>query len=113
MIDAIADWARGLGATYGVNPWIFASIYVGAIPFFLASMAWAVRRGRRGQSAVIPLLCSGFLFISAYLYLGLMGRNVPVWVWIFLGVLILYGAYSAVRDYRRKISVDTNTDAMP
>ena len=110
MIDAIAEWARGLGATYGVNPWIFASIYVGAIPFFLASMAWAVRRGRRGQSTLVPLLLSGFFFISAYLYLGIMGRNVPTWVWVFLAVLILYGTYSTVRDYRRKLQHDGKND---
>jgi hypothetical protein len=106
VIDAIADWARALGASYGVNPWIFATIYVGAIPFFLGSMAWAVRRGRRGQSTLVPLLCAGFCFISAYLYLGLVGRNVPLWVWIFLAVLIVYGAITSVRDYRRKLAAE-------
>ena len=38
MIEAISTWANELGAQYGVNPWIFASIYVGAIPLFLASI---------------------------------------------------------------------------
>jgi hypothetical protein len=103
MIEALAQWARGLGANYGVNPWIFASIYIGAVPFFLGSMAWAVKRARTGRSAIVPLLCAGFCFISSYLYLAVAGRNVPIWVWIFLGSLIVIGAISAVRDYRRKL----------
>ena len=35
MIEAFSDWFLSLGANYGVNPWIFGAIYVGAIPFFL------------------------------------------------------------------------------
>jgi hypothetical protein len=50
-----------------------------------------------------PVLCAGFCFVSAYLYLAVAGRNIPVWVWIFLAVLITYGAWSAVRDIRRKV----------
>ena len=32
--EAIQNWFLGLGAEYGVNPFIFGAIYVGAIPFF-------------------------------------------------------------------------------
>jgi hypothetical protein len=108
VIDAIADWARNLGAQYGVNPWIFATLYIGAIPFFFAAMGWALRRRLNGQSTLIPLMCAGFCFVSAYLYLALVGRNVPVWVWIFLVCLIVYGAVTAVRDFRRKIAAAQN-----
>ena len=41
-----------------------------------------------------------------YLYLAIAGRNIPVWVWIFLGVLVAYGAVSTIRDTRRKIAGD-------
>jgi hypothetical protein len=47
-------------------------------------------------------MCAGFCFISAYLYLAVAGRNIPLWVWLFLAVLIVYGALSTVRDVRRK-----------
>ena len=94
----------GLGAQYGVNPYIFGVIYIGAIPFFLASIAWLVKRKRAGQSIVLPVLCAGFCFVSAYLYLAVAGRNIPVWVWAFLGALIVYGAWSTVRDVRRKVA---------
>jgi hypothetical protein len=104
-IAAINDWFMGLGTAYGVNPYIFGAIYVGAIPFFLASIAWLVKRRRAGRSSVIPTLCAGFCFVSAYLYLAVAGRDIPIWVWIFLAALIVYGAWSTVRDVRRKIAM--------
>ena len=104
MIETVQEWFLSLGSEYGVNPWIFGAIYVGAIPFFLASIAWLVRRARAGQSTVVPTLLAGFFFVSAYLYLAIAGRNIPVWVWIFLAVLVIYGAFSTIRDTRRKIA---------
>lgn len=104
MIEAFQTWFLSLGAEYGVNPWIFGAIYVGAIPFFLLSIAWLVRRARAHRSTVLPALCAGFCFVSAYLYLAVVGRNIPVWVWIFLGALVIYGAWSAIRDTRRKVA---------
>jgi hypothetical protein len=104
-LTSLHDWFLGLGAQYGVNPYIFGAIYVGAIPFFLASIGWFVRRRRAGASVVVPTLSAGFFFVSAYLYLAIAGKNIPVWVWIFLAMLIAYGAWSTIRDVRRKVAV--------
>lgn len=81
MLEGFADWFLSLGETYGVNPWVFGAIYVGAIPFFLASVGWIVKRARAGRSTVLPTMLAGFFFVSAYLYLAVAGRNIPVWVW--------------------------------
>lgn len=105
MLADLNQWFLSLGEQYGVNPYIFGAIYVGAIPFFLASIAWLVKRARAGRSTVVPTLAAGFFFVSAYLYLAIAGRNIPVWVWIFLAVLVAYGAWSTIRDTRRKIAV--------
>jgi hypothetical protein len=102
--SGVNDWLIALGAQYGVNPYVFGAIYVGAIPFFLASIAWLVKRRRAGRSITIPIMSAGFFFVSAYLYLALVGRNIPVWVWLFLAALIAYGAWSTVRDVKRKIA---------
>ena len=107
MLGDFNDWFLGLGAQYGVNPYIFGAIYIGAIPFFLLSVAWLIRRARAGRSTVLPTLLAGFFFVSAYLYLAIAGENIPVWVWIFLAVLIAYGAFSTIRDTRRKIAEGT------
>ncbi|MCR2833662.1 hypothetical protein [Parerythrobacter lacustris] len=104
MLESINQWFLSLGAEYGVNPYIFGGIYVGAIPFFILSIGWLVRRAKAGKSTVLPTLCAGFCFVSAYIYLAIAGRNIPLWVWIFLGALIVYGAWSSIRDTRRKIA---------
>lgn len=104
MIDAASDWFFALGEQYGVDPLIFGAIYVGAIPFFLISIGWLVKRARAGRSIVLPALCAGMCFISAYLYLAIAGRNIPIWVWLLLGAMVLYGAFAAIRDTRRTIA---------
>ena len=103
-IAAAQAWVMGLGAQYGVNPVIFGAIYVGAIPFFLLFTGIAVKRLRAGHPAVLPIMASGLCFISAYLYLAIAGRGLPVWVWGVLGLIIAYGAWSAVRSFRQKLS---------
>lgn len=111
MLAALQDWFLSLGREYGVNPLIFGAIYVGAIPFFFASIGWLVKRARAGQSTVLPTMCAGLCFVSAYLYLAVAGRNIPVWVWVFLAALIVYGAVGQVRSTRAKIRAgDTGED---
>ena len=102
LFARVHDWFFGLGAHYGVDPIVFGAIYVGAIPFFLLSIGWLVARLRAGQSIVLPLLCAGLCFVSAYLYLALVGHDIPASVWAALGLLIVYGATSTVRNVRKK-----------
>ncbi|WP_137679080.1 hypothetical protein [Aurantiacibacter suaedae] len=111
MLASFNDWFLGLGAQYGVNPYIFGAIYIGAIPFFLASIGWLVKRARAGRSTVAPTMLAGFFFVSAYLYLAVFGQDIPVWVWMFLAALIAYGAWSTIRDTRRKIAAKDGKDS--
>ena len=98
----VQEWFFNLGNQYGVNPIIFGSIYVGAIPFFLLSLSWLIRRLRQKKSIVVPLLLTGFFFISAYLYLIIAGKNIPVWVYGIIAALVGYGAYSAYQKVQKK-----------
>jgi len=113
MLESINDWILAQGAQYNVNPYIFVAIYVGAIPFFLASIAWLVKRARAGRSTVLPTMLAGFFFVSAYLYLAIFGQDIPLWVWIFLAALIAYGAWSQVRETRRKIAAAQDNEGVP
>jgi len=100
---SLVDWFLSLGKNYNVNPLVFGGIYVGTIPFFMASVAWIVRNYRKGKSIVIPGLSAGFFFISAYLYLIIVGRNVPVWMYGFVIALIVFGVFSTVKKIRGKV----------
>jgi len=103
QLAAARDWVMGLGAQYGVNPVVFGAIYIGAIPLFIFFTGLAVRRVRAKQPAVLPILAAGLCFISAYLYLAIVGHGIPAWVWGFLGALVAYGAWSAVKSFRAKL----------
>ena len=113
MLESINEWILALGAQYNVNPYIFAGIYIGALPFFLASIAWLVKRARAGRSTVVPTMLAGFFFVSAYLYLAIFGQDIPLWVWSFLAALIAYGAWSQVRETRRKIAAAQDSEGVP
>ena len=102
MWDAVRDWFFSLGAEYGVDPLVFGTIYVGAIPFFTLSVGWAVRRLRRGEPAVVPALAAAFFFVSAYLYLLVAGRNIPWWAYGVLGAIVAGSAWSTVRKVRAR-----------
>ncbi|MCZ6693474.1 MAG: hypothetical protein O6939_06185 [Bacteroidetes bacterium] len=101
--EAFKDWFLGLGSQYGVDPIIFGSIYLGAIPFFTLSLAWLVKNIRSKKSIVLPVLSTGFFFVSAYLYLVIVGRNIPLWVYIFIVGLILFGIYSTIKKVKKRI----------
>ena len=73
--EAISIWFMSLGDQYGVNPIIFGAIYVGAIPFFTISLGWLVKSFKNKKPIILPMLSSGFFFISAYLYLIIQDQN--------------------------------------
>lgn len=103
LVSDLKVWFLGLGEHYGVNPLVFGSIYVGAIPFFSLSVAWLVRNLRRGRSAVAPLLSAAFFFVSAYLYLLVAGQNIPVWVYGVIAGMLAFGVWSTVRKVHSQV----------
>ncbi|PSQ97492.1 MAG: hypothetical protein BRD55_02450 [Bacteroidetes bacterium SW_9_63_38] len=103
---AFQDWFFSLGEQYGVNPLIFGSISVGAIPFFWLSVAWLVRNLRQGRSPFLPVVATSLCVLSAYIYLFIAGENLPLWVYALVIGLIGYSAYSTVTSVRRKVEDD-------
>jgi ABC-type Co2+ transport system permease subunit len=103
FFEIAKEWFFSLGDNYGVNPIIFGSIYVGAIPFFTLSIGWLVRNYRQQKSIVLPALSSIFFFISAYLYLIIAGENVPLWVYGAAVLMIGYGAWSTYKRVKNKV----------
>jgi len=99
------DWLASISTladSYGVNLIIFASIYIGAIPVFWVGVAWIVRNLRRKISITIPVLFTGLVTISSYLYVIAVGNNVPAWVYAVIGALIVYGMWALAMNIRSK-----------
>ena len=100
--ETFKEWFLSLGKKYNVNPYIFGGIYLSAIPFFFLCLGWTIKNIKKKKPVVLPLLLTGFCFISAYLYLIIAGKNIPVWVYIFIGVMIVYGIYSSAKTIKKK-----------
>lgn len=103
LLEITKEWFLGLGEKYGVNPIIFGSIYVGAIPFFTISIGWLISNYKKDKSIVLPAFCATACFISAYVYLIIVGKNVPWWVYGVVVLMVLYGAWSTYKSVRKKI----------
>ncbi len=103
--EAFKEWFLSLGEKYNVNPYIFGGIYIGAIPFFFLCLGWTIKNIKNKKPFVLPLLLTGFCFVSAYLYLIIAGKNIPVWVYIFIGVMIAYSIYSTVKTIKKKVKI--------
>lgn len=97
-----SEWITELSRQYGVNPLLFGSIYVGAIPFFTLSLAWLVRNIRRKRSTVLPGLSAAFFFVSSYLYLLVAGHDIPAWVYGIVALMIVAGVHSTWTKIRAR-----------
>jgi CHASE2 domain-containing sensor protein len=96
------DWLRRLGGRYQVNPVLFASLYLGAIPFTIASVAWAARNHRLGRPNWLPIGLACLSFSSATLYVLIAGRNLPLEAYVVLGLVLAYGLWAVRRSLRKK-----------
>ncbi len=101
-INIIKEWFMNLGNQYGVNPVIFGSIYVGAIPFFSLSVAKLIKNYKAKKPITLPALSAGLCLISSYVYLFIAGNNIPLWVYVFVILLIIFGAYSTIKKIKTK-----------
>ncbi|MGM0587880.1 MAG: hypothetical protein ACQETE_05680 [Bacteroidota bacterium] len=102
-IEAVHQWLMSLSDQYNVNPYIFAGIYVGAIPFFTVSLGWVIKNLKQQKPITVPALFTGFFFCSAYLYLMVAGENVPWWIYALLAAMVIYGIWSTYQKVRSEV----------
>lgn len=103
MWDDLVTWLMSLGEEYGVDPVVYAVIYVASAPLFFGSMAWLIRSIRRGRSFLVPAACTALSFSAPTLYVFIAGRNLPAWVYALLVGLAIVGAVSAGRRIRARL----------
>lgn len=96
--ESIGAWLRSFGEAYGVDPIIFALLYFGTIPLSLLSFSLMVRNYRKGRSIFWPVMLAFLCFIGTYVYLFIVGRNIPIWVY---GLVLLMMSYSGWQIYQK------------
>ena len=96
----LVEWLGTLGDEYGVDPLVYAILYVGSAPFFFGSLAWLIHRLRRRGDVLIPALSTAVFFSLPTLYVVVAGRNLPWWAYGLLAALTILGAVSAIGRVR-------------
>lgn len=102
---AALDFLAGIERDYGVNPWIWAVIWLACWPPFgwaVAGLALALRRRRlRGTGRYILTL---FLtWALPYAYILIFGRNLPIYVYLLMALGLTFSAVSLVRTLRGRV----------
>lgn len=103
MWEDLVAWLAGLGDEYGVDPLVYAILYVGSAPLFFGSLAWLVRALRRRHGILLPALATAVFFSLPTLYVLVAGRNLPAWAYVALVVLTVVGAAAAARRLRASL----------
>ena len=106
MLQDAMDWLLRLGDEHGVDPVVYALIWVGALPLFLLSSGWLVRSLHRRRPFTLPLVATAFFFLAPTLYVFVAGRDLPAWVYVVLAGLTLVGAVTVTRSVRRRSARD-------
>lgn len=98
MLAWLIHISQTLSDRYGVNPAVFGVLYFGSMPLFALSVSWWWRQARRGAPTLLPAFTTGLLFIGAYLYVLVAGRNLPGWVYGFMAAMLILGGLSTWRQ---------------
>jgi hypothetical protein len=96
------DWVIGLGEKHEVDPLILGCLYLVSKLCFFTSLGWVLKTLRAKKPVLTPLLVACISFSMPYLYLVIAGRNLSVWVYIFIALMFTYGGYSIWKKVTEK-----------
>ena len=105
MISTLWRHITEIGAHYGVNPVLFAVLYLAHHPLFWGTMAWLAARVRRKQPTAGVVALGVFFWFLPYTYVFVFGRGLPWWVYALAVIVIAVGGMHAVREIRRRLAL--------
>jgi len=100
------------GAHFGVNPTVFAVLYLIHHPLFWGTVAWIVVRVKKHLIIWPHCVVAAAFWLMPYTYVALSVKHLPWYVEVIIGMAFLYGAYHAVQEVRKKIK-DISSEAAP
>ena len=92
------------GAHFGVNPTVFAILYMSHHPLFWGMVTWIVFRARKRLMVWPHCIVAAAFWLMPWTYVALSMKNVPWYAEAGVGVVFLYGAYRAFLEVRKKIA---------
>ncbi|MES2809966.1 MAG: hypothetical protein V4619_15150 [Bacteroidota bacterium] len=93
-LDQFTHWLETLGEKHGVNPLLLGCLYFTSKVSLFTLLGFAIRNIRAKRPAVTLLLLAGVSFSIPYTYIIIAGRNIALWVYLVIGFIFCYGAYT-------------------
>jgi hypothetical protein len=94
-----------IGVQYGVNPLVFAVLYLAHHPLFWGTMAWLAARVRQRKPVAGVIARGVFVWFLPYTYVFIFGRGLPWWIYALAAVAVAFGGTHAVREIRRRLKI--------
>lgn len=92
-----------IGVSHGVNPVVFAVLYLAHHPLFWGTVAWIAIRARRRQVVWPHVMLASIFWIMPYTYLIFSARHLPWWIVCVIVLFLTIGAFHAVLEVRKRI----------
>jgi len=101
-INQFKEWIIALGDKHDVNPLLLGCLYLVSKISLFTFLGVVVKRLRAKKPFMVPLLCACISFCVPYTYLIIAGRNISIWVYVFIGAVFIYGAYTIWKTVNKK-----------
>ena len=88
---------------HGVNPVVFAVLYLAHHPLFWGTMAWLAARARAKRPVAGLALLGAFFWVMPYAYVLAFGRGLPRWACGAALLLLAAGGAQAFRAARNRL----------
>ena len=98
----LKDWVISLGEKHDVDPLLLGCLYLISKPCFVLSLGWVLKNLRAKKPIHIQLLLACISFSVPYVYLIIAGRNISIWVYLFIGLVFIYGGFSVWKKITAK-----------
>ena len=99
----LQHWAFVVHERFHVNAMVFIALNVVCAPLFYYSIYRSLRAARARDRATLTRWSSVFLGVTVvpYAYVMAFGRNLPPWVFVAIGALVMQGVVSLALKIRR------------
>jgi hypothetical protein len=101
-LTLLKDWIIALGDKHDVDPLLLGCLYLVSKLSFFTFIGLLLRNLRANKPIVTIILFAAVSFSLPYMYLIIAGRNISVWVYVFIGCMFIYGGYSIWKKVTEK-----------
>ncbi len=99
----IVEWLNNIEKTYGVNPYIFGVIYLaGILPFWFSifKVIKSLKEGNKNKAMFWGIIL-GIIIILPFGYVLIFGKNIPLYIWVVFGLVIVFSVFSTISRIRK------------